>query len=73
MWAVVSFQQLYSVLLIPLTVIIIIIIIIILHLRAKLEYASPVLHNITFIDTINNNNNNNNTKHATWGITLHVP
>jgi len=72
MWAMISFQQLYCVLLILLTVIIII-----LHLRAKLEYVSPVLHNITFIDAINNIILLlllllRNMQHVTWGITLHV-
>ena len=73
----ISFQQLSSVLLILLTVIIIIIIIIIiiLHLRAKLEHASPVLHNIMIIDAINNGFIIIIiiTKPATWGITLHAP
>ena len=76
----ISFQHFSSVLLILLTVIIIIIIIIIiLHLRTKLEYASPVLHTITIIDAINNRFIIIIiiiiiiTKHATLGITLHVP
>ena len=71
----ISFQQLSSAFLILLTLIIIIII---LHLVAKLEYASPVLHNITIIDAINNRFIIIiiiiiTTKPATWGITLHAP
>jgi len=64
----ISSQQLSSLLRLLLTVIIITII----SLTAKSEYASPILHNIT-IDAIIIIIIIIITKHATWGLTLHVP